>query len=262
MSAQEKTATVDYRLQHAINEIRGTYGDNVFIKPKSLTKFGRNDALGQSFETVWIQGGNETYATGNTIDSVSSSDSGDTQSVTVEGHTISGGVLTFVVQSVTLTGQDTATLATPLYRATRAYNNGSTDFAGTVYVYEPDTVTNGVPQTAAKIHLRTDGTNNQSLKCSTSTSNVDYWILTKLTASVNRQQSRSVDFRLQVRENGKVFRTKFPFSCNSSSGTIIVNLDPCLVVPTNSDIRIIAASSSTGTGVAASMGGYLAKVYE
>ena len=98
--------------------IYDTFGDQVSIvnKAKTLRKFGRNAAVGGTFETVWRTGGDETYATDNTIDSVSSSDDGDTQAIHVEGHTISNGLLTFVAQEVTLTGQTPATLTTPLAR--------------------------------------------------------------------------------------------------------------------------------------------------
>lgn len=251
------------RIAHAIREIENTYGDNVSVyqKSKSLIKFGRNDDVGTTEETVWLRGGLETYATGNDIDSVSSSNSGDTQSIIVEGHTISGDELTFVVQSVTLTGQTPATLTTPLYRATRLYNNGSSNFAGTVYCFESGgTVTAGVPQTTADIHLQTDGVNNQSLKAATSISNQDYWIVTGLTCSVNRQNTRSVDFKLQLRLYGKTFRTIYPVSVSSNSGSDYIEFNPCIIIPKNSDVRVQATSSGASTGVEAAIHGYLALV--
>lgn len=263
MNIKTFSSANDYNsITRAVSQIRADYGHEVSIieKNKTLLKFGRIDSLGTSFETIWVQGGNETYATGNDIDSISSSNSGDTQTVTIEGHTISGSDLTFVVQSVTLTGQTTATLSTPLYRATRMYNTGSSDFAGDIYVYESGgTVTNGVPQTSADIHLKCLIGSNQSLKCATATSSVDYWIIDLITVSVNRQQTRSVDFRVQVREFGKVFRTILPpIGCNSESGTIIIPLKEPLIIKPNSDVRVIAASSNTGTGASASLHGRLA----
>lgn len=243
------------------NLVLSAYDDQVsiFEKEKVLVKFGRNDDLGTTLETVWLQGGNETFAIDNDIDSISSDSADDTQEVVVEGHTISGGELTFVVQTVTLTGQDTATLSTPLYRANRLYNNGSVDFSGTVYVYESGgTVTGGVPQTAADIHLKTDGNNNQSLKCATSLSSQDYWIITGLMGAVDRQQSRSVDFRLQIREYGKVFRTRYPFSAHSNSGSRFIQLEQPIIAPPNSDVRMLAIASGTTTVVDAAIHGYLA----
>ena len=251
--AYRKLFTND-KIARAIEQIYQTYGDTVSVeaKAKSLNKYGRNDSLGNtSFETVWQRGGNETYATGNDIDSISSSSAGDTQDVVIEGHTIDGnGDLTFVVQTATLNGQTPVTLSTPLYRATRLYNDGSTDFAGTVYVYESGgTVTGGVPQTSADIHIQSSGANNQSLKAATSLSSVDYWLVSQITVAVNRQQTRSVDFRLQVRNKGKVFRTRYATAAHSNSGAVTIDLDPYLIIPPNSDVVMKAQSSGTGTGV-------------
>ncbi len=249
-------------IQQAINVISSTYGDTVSVdtKKKSLLKFGRNDNISTSEEMVWLQGGTETLATGNDIDTISSSNSGDSQSVVVEGHTLSGSDLTFVVQSATLNGQNKVTLSTPLYRSTRIYNNDSTDFAGTIYVYEDTAISSGVPSDSTKIHLRTDGSNNQSLKCATSVSSTDYWIITSGTFSVNRQNSRSVDYRVQVKEFGKVWRTRFPVSVHSTGGAVAVEFNPPLIVPKNSDMRVMATSSGSSTGVEASLNGYLAEV--
>ena len=256
------TAALEYRLRHAELFILDTYGHTVSIenKRKPLTKFGRNSDLGTSEETVWLVGGTETYATDNDIISISSSDDTDTQSVVIEGHTVSGGNLTFVSQTVTMTGQTEKALTTPLYRATRLYNAGATNFAGTVYVYESDTVTDGVPQTASKIHIRTDGTNNQSLKCATSLSSVDYWIITHVSASVLRQTAAAADLKLQVRESGGVFRTLYPFSVHTNSGVVQISFDPCLVVRPNSDIRLQATASTTSVQVEGAIHGYLASI--
>lgn len=95
-------------IRHAINEIYSTYGDVVSVneKAKSLLKFGQNALVGTSQATVMTLPAGilaETYVTTNAIDSVSSSDNGDTQLVYVEGHTIDGdGNLTFISQTVTL----------------------------------------------------------------------------------------------------------------------------------------------------------------
>lgn len=253
-------APVEYRLQHAIDQILNDYGDTVLIKPKSLLKYGRNENVAQdTLTTVWTTGGNETYATGNTINRVSSAQGTDTQQVVIEGHTLSGSDLTFVTQTATLQGQNQVTLTTPLYRATRLYNNGSTNFAGNVYCYESGgTVTNGVPQDATKIHITVlAGVTNQSLKASTSLSSVDYWIITQFYASVNEKTSASVDFALQTREFGKVFRNRLPHAATSNGVSGALDLDPPIIVRPNSDIRITALASAASTSVDAWINGYL-----
>lgn len=102
----------DVWLTHAVNEIESTYGDRVSIelKEKSLIKFGRNEDVGTTEETVWLVGGDETYPTTNAIDTIVSTDAGDDQQVIIEGHTISGNDLTFVTQTATLNGTTNVSL--------------------------------------------------------------------------------------------------------------------------------------------------------
>ena len=227
----------------AINQIFDTFGDSVQIKPKSLLKFGRNPDVDSSVvETVWFREGNETFATGNDIDTISSSNAGDTEEIVIEGHTLSGSNLTFVSQSVTLTGQTKATLGTPLYRITRAYNNGSTDLVGNIYVYEDTAITSGVPSDTTKVHLKMDGPKNQSEKASTSFSSVDYGIITSVYGGISsRGTNGAAQFNLQIREFGKVFRTVLNFA--SERGETRIELEPYIIVPPNSDVRITAQGS-------------------
>ena len=257
--------TMDSRIAHAINEIAGTYSDTVSVesKAKSLVKFGRRSTLGTSFATVWeATNANETYVSTNAIDTISSSSASDTGTVTVEGHTISGSDLTFAVQAATLNGQNKVVLGTPLARATRIFNTDSSDWVGDIYVYQDDTLTGGVPNTAAKIHLKGTGVpRNQSEKCSTAISSVDYMLVTTLFGSVSSKTNAIVEFEFQIRESGGVFRTRAPgFSAAEDSGGVSMMLDPLLIVPSNADCRMIAKSSASNTEVEAGFGGYLAIV--
>lgn len=256
----------DPLIRQAINEIAGlSAGHTVSVesKAKSLLKFGRNSALNNTtFETIWEQGGHETYVSTNAIDRVSSSNAGNTQSVVIEGHTISGSDLTFVVQTATLNGQNKVTLTTPLARATRMYNNGSTDFAGTVYVFEDDTVTGGVPNTASKIHLVGSGApRNQTEKAATAFSSTDYMLVTHLYGSVSTKTAATVEFVFQIRESGKVFRNRAPgFSAARDSGASVIPLRPYLIVPPNADCRLIGKATANNTEAEGGFGGYLAAV--
>lgn len=242
----------DYKLAHAQNFIEETYGDTVSIweKAKPLVKFGKNPDLDSGVaETIWMTGGNETLKTANDIDIIVSTNVGDTQDVVIEGHTISGSDLTFVVQTATLNGTTNVSLATPLARVTRAYNNGSTDFAGNITIEDNGT----------SVHMTILGTDgqNQSLKASTSLSSVDYWIITGLAGGVIGSVSATVEFELQVKEAGKVWRTQYSF--NSSDYTEVGG-DPYIIVKPNSDIRILGTSNTNNTEAVASIRGYLAIV--
>jgi hypothetical protein len=246
-------------IRHALRQITDNAGRFVTIKPKALTKFGKNTSIGTSYETVWLIGGHETYVSTNIIDTVSSTDATDTQDMKIEGHTVDGsGNFTFSVQSVTLNGQNKVVLSTPLARATRLYNDDNTDLAGTVYVYEDTAISGGAPTDMTKAHLVTGGDNNQSLKCSTTISSSDYWIITQLTCGVDEKTTAAVDFGLQIRAKDKVFRTVYPLQSSRGSDTII-NLNPAIIVYPNSDVRMIAKASAINTSAEATIGGYLAQ---
>lgn len=252
-------------IQQAINEIYSSYGAvvSVYEKQKSLTKFGRSVQVQTTASTIMtLPTGtfNETYVSTNIIDTISSSSSADTQTVTVEGHTISGSDLTFVVQNTTLMGQNKVTLATPLARMTRLYNTGSTNFAGVVYGYEDQSIMSGVPQTDSKVHLMVPIGTNQSEKASTSVSSTDYWIITSYYASLLNKTAAFADVQLQVRRFGSVFRTQADIGVSSGGGVSQLVFNPYLIAPANSDIRLIAIASANGTDVSGGTTGYLASV--
>lgn len=250
---------------YALEQIRGTYGDicSVDDKRKSLLKFGRNENVQTTASTIMtfpagVQ--TETFVSTNAITHIASDDAADTQEVVVEGHTISGSDLTFVIQSVTLQGTTKTALTTPLARCTRAYNNGSTDLAGDVYVAQDVTFTGGVPQTATAIHLLVPAADNQSKKASTSISKDDYWIVTNAYIDVLEKTSAFVHAKLQVRKVGKVFRTAAAFSASSTGGRGFIDFDPPLIIEKNSDVRLQAFASANGTDVSGGIQGYLAQV--
>jgi len=240
----------DFKLAHAIKSISDTYSDTVDIweKGKVLNKFGYNPDLDTGVaETIWNQGGDETLKTANDIDIIVSTNAGDTQDVVIEGHTISGSDLTFVTQTATLNGTTNVSLTTPLARVTRVYNDSGTDFAGDITVEDNGT----------SVHAKVSGTagQNQTKKCQTATSSVDYWIITSLSGGVVGSVSATVQFELQVKLSGKVWRTLYDF--NSSNYTR-VDLSTYIIVPPNSDIRIIGTSGTNNTEAVATIEGYLA----
>lgn len=170
---------------------------------------------------------------------------------------------TFVVQDVTMNGQTQVTLGTALARATRAYipsQNRATDMVGTGYIYETDTSTSGVPDTASKVHLILNNGANTSQKASTSISNTDYWIVTGFMAHNLTKQASWLDVRLEVRTLGGVFREVEDISVSDGSSQGIFIFEPYLIVPKNSDIRLRATADTNGRDAAGSIQGVLAKV--
>lgn len=266
-SGLSQPAGTDFGVEHAVREIYDRYGDRVRIKPKSLRKFGENGNINSSaVETLWQVGGQENYPTiseGNAIYYVSSSNTGDTQDIKIEGHTIdeSDSSIAFVVQTATLTGRTPLALSTPLYRITRLFNNDNSNLAGSVYAYrQGTTVTLGVPQEADSIHMQVEASYNQSHKAATSLSSNDYWIITEIIVSVesSSNQTRRADCYLEIREFNKVFRRVVEISASNSGGAVEMSFDPPLIVPPRSDIRMTAIASGTNTEVAGDINGYLA----
>lgn len=247
----------------ARRDIFDRYGDVVTLEKgkKSLLKFGQNDAVGTTTETVWRTGGNETYLTDNLINKISSSDDTDTQDVVIEGHIIGvDGDFTYVSQTVTLVGQTETSIDTPLARVSRIYNDNGVDFAGTIYVYEDDTVSAGVPQTPAKIHIQAAGADNQSQKAAVTVAKDEYWLISEVYAFVNIKTAGKADFLFQVREKGKTFRTRIPGSANSLGSAFSLNLRPFLIVPKNADFRIVATADQSQVSVVAWASGAVAKI--
>lgn len=259
----------DYAVQIAIREIQSTYGDTVSVleKSKTLLKFGRNENVTATatYETVWQAGGNETYIEDNLIVQISSTNVGDTTAAIVEGHTISASgsaaAYTFVTQTISLSGQNAVALTTPLARCSRVANLGSTSWAGAIYVAQSATLSLGSPSQAAKIHMRLAPGEQQSFKAATTFSESDYFILTRATFSVKKKTSSSVDFRLEIKRPGQVFRPFFEISLNSTGqNTFTKAFLPYVIVPKNSDIRVRCSADATGASVDASFHGYLALI--
>ena len=256
----------DGRLVQAEREIFQTYGDKVSVdqKAKSLVKFGKSAALSTNRETVWSVGGMETYATDNVIDSISSSSANDTEEIYLECHTVTGTgenqQFTFLTQTVDLNGQTRVALPTPVARISRVFNNNGTELEGAVYVYENTAIVGGVPSDLTKVHGQIPAGFQQSFKAATTFSNEDYYILTGGFGSVSYKQSAAVNFYLEFRTPGKVFREGASISANSAGGAWTVDLDPAIIIPKNSDVRVTCQTGTQGAEVYASFKGYLAKV--
>lgn len=246
----------DYFVQLAEAEIEATYGETVLVKPKTLLKFGKtaNADLGvpTTVMTLPVTQANETYLTTNGITKVSSSSPSDTQTITYEGHTISGTDLTFFSDTLTLNGHAPITLPTACARVTRAYNDNGVDLVGNVYFYEDGTATSGVPDVDSEVHIMIAAGSNQSEKAATAFSSVDYGIITSVYFGVSRLNTANVDCELQIREPGGVFRPRWQGEIRSTSASFInQEFKPYIIVPKNSDVRLVVTSTTNDTSVIA-----------
>ena len=254
----------DFWLEHAKQVIYDTYGDRVSItsKDKDLLKFGHSHTIGTSLATIAHQPTgilHETYLSDNLITHLISTSAADTGNITVEGHTISGGLFTFVVQTIPLTGQTAAALNTPLARITRLYNPGSVDFVGVISGTEVDTYTAGVPNTATKVHIQIEAGENQSEKAATALSNVDYLIVTGFFGDYLQKTAGFAEVILQVRHRGGVFRNQIRKACSDGSAAQHY-FKPFYIVPKNADVRLVASADGANTSISGGIQGVLATV--
>lgn len=262
-------------MQYVIAEIYDVYGVRVLPKPKQLRKFGRTANADNGVKTTvgQFQGTvvNETFATTNSVDKIVSSSASDTGQVNIEGHTIDGsGNLTFVTQTATLNGQTPVTLSTAMARCSRIYVKEQTfaspavDLVGQVVVYDSaagGSVTAGVPATAAAVKALIAAGSNQTEKWATTFSSVDYFVMTKVEASVQKGNSSTVavDIDIEVRRLGGVWRPLgLEISLRAGSESAYTEmLMPYAIIPANSDIRMVATSNTNDTTVSGRMSGQL-----
>jgi hypothetical protein len=277
-TARDARFSLEPRVLRAIQEIYSTYGDSVSVvnKAKSLIKFGHSAEIDNTgYKTVWegttINDEPPLFgdpSLGNVVTEVVSETGGDTQTLTVEGHTKSGDDLTFVVQTVVLTGQTPAILGTALHTCTRAYNSSATEFTGPVYFYDPtDGETLGVPTDPSDVALYLAGSvdthGQQSGNAFTAISSTDYFIVTQLISDVNRSGNGNYDVEWQKRSTTGVWRPmEMDLALDTAATSLYsVDLDPCLIVPSNNYIRALAQSDSATDGeVSVEIGGFLASV--
>lgn len=230
-------------------------------KNKDLFHFGRNKLVGTSIATIMtLPAGvdNETYVSTNIITQIISSSAADAESVTIEGHTISGSNFTFVSQTVSLNGQTAVTLATPLCRVSKVTNADSTELAGTVSVCETGTYTAGVPDTAAKVHIQVRAGEQKSEKAATTISSVDYWVITGIHADLLDKTSGVAEVNLEVRRFGKVFLPVANIVVSESHSTTF-QFFPYVIIYPNSDVRLRSIADAASTDVGGDINGALLK---
>lgn len=261
------SAPKDFEIWMAEQIIQDTYSDTVSVadKKKTLLKFGNRTDLGSTTRStighLGLAALNETYVTTNAITHFASSSGSDTGDMYVEGHTVSGtgtsAQFTFVTQTVTLAGQTKTALTTPLARVSQVYNSSATDWVGDIYVAEDVAFTAGVP--ASGSHIKVPAGEQTSFKAATTVSNTDYGIIDEWVVTVGKKTNAVVDFRLEIREVGGVFRPKV-FAEASQGETFMLRFEAPIIVPKNADVRVTALASATNVEAGSWFNGYLAKV--
>lgn len=190
-----------------------------------IHKFGEAPDFdtGDGLVTVW-DGANDgginamsyTYSSSANIDSISSSNAGDTGDIEVQGLDTNWDLVT---QTVTLSGQTRVALTTSLIRAFRMRNVGAIDLAGDVYVYVNGAITAGVPNTPADVRAVTRIGENQTLMAVYTVPNGYTGYMRGMFASViGASQTTNYTIVVKARASGSVFQTKHKFGL-SETGT-------------------------------------------
>jgi hypothetical protein len=206
-SGNLKTTDAESGLAIAKGDVAGT---------SFIHKFGNAPSFstGDGIVTIWDAADGSgsaqyqyNYSTTADIDSISSSDAGDTQIIEIQGIDADYNL---VIQTITLTGQATQILATPLLRVFRMKNNNSANLAGNVFLYiNGAAVVNGVPSVPSTIRAGIETPNNQTLMAiytvpAGKTAYMRDWYAA--TAAGNKNATYKIV--LKARPQGGVFQTK------------------------------------------------------
>jgi len=180
-----------------------------------------------------------TFPTSAVIDSISSSDAGDTQEVSVQGLDSNFALVT---QTATLNGQTRVALSTPLTRVFRAFNANSTVFAGHIIIYENTALTAGVPTDKSKIYAVIHPDEQQTeMAVYTIPAGKTGYLLGGYCSTAGARRDDSYIIKFKTRLFGKVFRTQQKVSINDTATSFLPFTYPIpQVLPEKTDIIVTA----------------------
>ena len=214
---------------------------------EQVYKFGQNASVGNSIETIWLEGGLYAYPPSATTMTVSSSDANDTSAGTgARTVLISGldGSYNEISETITMNGQTAVTTSNSYLRVNRALvltaGSGGVN-AGIIYVGK-GTVTAGVPANKYTT-INGDGT-NQSLQAfwTVPAGYTAYIYQTNISTGTSSATPAILKTLLVVRPFGGVFNTKEIITLHE--GNHLQDYSFPLKITEKSDIEFRAESSS------------------
>lgn len=205
--------------------------------------------------TVW-DGANDTLLSGGAmkytysatadIGTISSSNAGDLQPITILGLDANWNEIS---QTVTLNGQSDVSLPTPLIRAYRMRNIGTTDFAGAIYLRTNGSAqSGGVPTVANTVRAIINDGNNQTLMAiytvpAGKTGYLRTWYASLAGANI----ATSYKIRLRARNFGSVFQIKHTSALvEDGTSNIVYHYTEPEVFAEKTDIAISVQALSAG----------------
>jgi hypothetical protein len=195
------------------------------------------------------------YSTTADIDSVSSSNAGDTQQVTVVGLDTNYAE---VSQTVTLNGQTRVALPTSLIRAYRAFNANSTNFAGHVFTYVNGATTGGVPNNNNDIRAIVDPVNQQTeMAIYTIPAGKTGYMRSWYAATAGASKNANYFVTIRAREFGGVFRVKHTSALNETGTSAYQHrYEEPEVFTEKTDIEMTVSILGTGVTAASVSAGF------
>lgn len=234
-------------------ELRIAVGD--YPRISGQDKFGFNNDLGTSEETVWDTGGIYSYpdiAVTMTLSSDDATDDeGGTGAITVEVDACAAGYLP-ILETFTLNGQSGVTVTPDVLRVNRlkvkSAGSGGIN-AGNIYL-GTGAISSGAP---ANIFAQISVGQGQTLMAlyTVPVSNSVYLFQPIVTSS--RVAAASVDARLIVRPFGEVFQVKRRFIVSTSGGPSPAPRRFLFKVNEKSDMEIRATGSNPNMDVSAEL---------
>ncbi len=191
-----------------------------------------------------------TYSSTADIDSISSSDDGDTQVYEVQGLDTNMAPLT---QLVTATGQTRVALTTNLKRVFRVKNKGATTNAGDIYIFVNVATTLGVPNTLANVRAIITATLGQTQMAIYTIPLGKTGYMTQMWANLAIKQTSASHAYLWARENGESWKLKHPRGVTSTGDSHMghgfapyVKFEECTDLVIKADTTANASSVSAG----------------
>ena len=216
-----------------------------------IRKYGHNDDIGTgAYEDMWSYGGDYNWpsSSGQAM-YISSSDAADTQTIVVMGLDEN---FEEVTEIVTLQGKTFVPLTGLWSRVHRAYNNGSTDLAGTVYVSSDNTDAggDGIPDVTTAIHTTVEAEFQQTMQAIYTVPADHVLMLTQLAATVapvSGGTTKIAKAHFMYRPFGKVWRalaTAHLQTNGTSSITRTLTIPEKLEAKSDMKIRAIGIGAS------------------
>lgn len=235
---------------------------NLFFKNQPSTRFkdyvnkwGLNpDVDTGNEEAIWDVSGEYIFTEIAQPYYISSSSASDTEPITVELITeMPNGLYLRELVTVTLQGQSKLAIPTqfPCVASNRAFNFGSSELLGDVYIYEDDTLSDGVPDTPSKVRSKIiigNGQTQQAVYTVPEALEDGRYVMSadfvRWQGSLVRNNGSCL-FKIFVAEKGKVKRVQSTRALNASlvSGADF-RPDAPLVIGAGADVWVEASEAS------------------